>query len=237
MKWCSLLLLLQTLSLYGQRPTIEDFIINGDTYLTEEECFRLTEENIYSAGSIWYKDPVDLNQPFSIELKIMLGCQDEVGADGMVFVMAPRINRLGYVGEGIGFSGLRPSVGVEIDTWLNEHLRDPIEDHLSIMLNGRVGHWNDLAGPVTINNIEDCSRHLLYIHWFPKSQTLTIEIDHKKIISAQYDLIQDVFGGDPLIYWGITAATGRYHNVHEVCFDRMAVHVIPPIAANGHMED
>ena len=209
-------------SSYGQRPTVEDFTMSGDTYLTEEECFRLTEEEDYSSGSIWYKKPISLLEPFSIRLSIMVGCQDAVGADGMVFAMTPKANRVGFRGEGIGFSGLVPSVGIEIDTWLNEHLNDPIEDHIAVMLNGRVGHWNDLAGPVKLPNIEDCNRHGFYVNWNPGSQTLSVQIDGAEVISASYDLVNKVFGGNPYVYWGVTAATGRYNNIHEVCFDSLS---------------
>jgi hypothetical protein len=218
------IMLLLTLSGYGQRPTVEDFTMSGDTYLTEEECFRLTEEIDYSSGSIWYKNPISLLEPFSIRLSIMVGCQDAAGADGMVFVFANRANRVGFRGEGIGFSGLVPSVGIEIDTWLNEHLNDPVEDHIAIMLNGRVGHWNDLAGPVKLPDMEDCNRHGFYVHWNPGSQTLRIEIDGSEVISATYDLVNKVFGGNPYVFWGVTAATGRYNNIHEVCFDRLSHH-------------
>jgi hypothetical protein len=207
---------------YSQRPTVEDFTMSGDTYLTEEECFRLTEEEDYSSGSIWFKTPISLLEPFSIRLSIMVGCQDASGADGMVFAMTPRANRVGFRGEGIGFSGLVPSVGIEIDTWLNEHLNDPVEDHIAIMLNGRVGHWNDLAGPIKLPNIEDCARHGFYVHWDPASQTLRVEIDGGGVISASYDLVNKVFGGNPYVFWGVTAATGRYNNIHEVCFDRLS---------------
>ncbi|NND08778.1 MAG: hypothetical protein HKN87_20580 [Saprospiraceae bacterium] len=217
----SILLTCFCLIAIGQRPTIEDFTMSGDTYLTEDECFRLTEENDYSSGSIWYKHAIDLKKPFSIRLSIMAGCQDEVGADGMVFAFAPQPNRLGYRGEGIGYSGLAPSIGIEIDTWLNEHLNDPMEDHLAIMVNGRIGHWNDLAGPVKIPNIEDCQRHGFYVIWSPSEQKLSVEIDGTEIISTSFDLVNKVFRGNSLVYWGMTAATGRYNNIHEVCFDRI----------------
>lgn len=196
--------------------------MSGDTYLTEDECFRLTDELDYSSGSIWYRQPISLAEPFSIRLSIMAGCQDDVGADGMVFAFTSRANRVGFRGEGIGYSGLAPSVGIELDTWLNEHLRDPIEDHIAIMVNGRVGHWNDLAGPVKIPNIEDCQRHGFYVNWAPDKQKLSIEIDGEEVISATFDLVNKIFGGNPLVYWGVTAATGRYNNMHEVCFDRIA---------------
>lgn len=215
------LLLCWPLCLSAQRPTIEDFTLQGDAYLTDMDCFRLTEAQIYGAGSIWYRRPLDLQQPFAIELSVLLGCEDALGADGMVFVFAPQANRLGFVGEGIGFAGLRPSVGIEIDTWRNYHLNDPEADHLAIMLNGWVGHQRDLAGPVAIPNIEDCTLHSLVILWEPTTQRLSVLIDGTERIAAQHDLIGAVFGGQSEVYWGVTAATGRYHNIHEVCFDRL----------------
>ena len=208
---------------YPQGATIDDFTISGDTYRTEDECFRLTEEKDYSSGSIWYKRPISLKAPFSIELSVLLGCKDKEGADGMVFAFTPRANQVGWRGEGIGFAGLRPSVGIEIDTWLNYHLNDPEEDHLAIMANGQVGHFgNNMAGPVVIPNIEDCGSHKLTIRWKPDIQELSVEIDNKKVIAVQQNLINTIFGGNDIVYWGVTAATGRYNNYHEVCFDRLS---------------
>lgn len=218
-----LLALFTVLPGYGQRPTIDDFTISGDTYRTADDCFRLTEERNYSSGSIWYKRPVSLSAPFSIELSIMAGCKDEEGADGMVFVFTSQANRVGYVGEGIGFAGLRPSLGIEIDTWRNYHLNDPAEDHLAVLVNGQVGHFgNNLAGPVLIPNIEDCRRHKFAVRWNPDNQQLRIEIDNEPVITLQHNLINGVFQGNDTVYWGVTAATGRYNNFHEVCFDRLS---------------
>ena len=228
-------LLFAPLFLLAQRPSIDDFTLIGDTYLTTDECFRLTEAVDYSSGSIWYKYPVSLSQPFVVELNILVGCEDEGGADGMVFVMTRKQNQLGYVGEGIGFAGMVPSVGIEIDTWLNYHLNDPKEDHIAIMANGRVGHRSDLAGPNILPNMEDCTLHSLVIFWNPQAQRLSVEIDGQEVIAAQADLIGGIFGGNDEIYWGVTAATGRYNNIHEVCFDRTVM--VPGSKAKGYWGD
>ena len=217
-----LIMAIADLSANAQRPFIDDFTIRGDTYRTKQDCFRLTEAVDYSSGSIWYKKPISLAQPFSIDLSIMVGCQDDVGADGMVFVFTSQTNRLGFVGEGIGFGGLVPSVGIEIDTWINYHLNDPKEDHLAIMANGQRRHYGNLAGPKPIPNIEDCLQHSFVVIWRPENQRLSVEIDGKEVLAAQHDLVNDIFRGNDLVYWGVTAATGRYNNIHEVCFDRMS---------------
>lgn len=206
------------------QPTAEDFLMSGDTYRTLDDCYRLTEEKDYSSGSIWYKYSVNLNEPFGIELSLMLGCQDSEGADGMVFVFSPTSQpyRVGYRGEGIGFGGLVPSVGIEVDTWQNFHLDDPAEDHLAFMVNGRVGHFSDISQPVIIPNIEDCKRHKFAVRWDPITQHLSVEIDRKQVTAARFDMVDGIFGGQSEVYWGVTAATGRYNNFHEVCFERLS---------------
>ena len=206
----------------AQRPSIEDFTMAGDTYRTEDDCFRLTEEQDYSSGSIWYRKAVSLASPFNIELSLMLGCKDEAGADGMVFIFASQPNRLGYVGEGIGFAGLVPSLGVEIDTWENEHLYDPPEDHIAILVNGRVGHFSAQSRPIIIPNLEDCRRHKFAVRWQPDQQRLAIEVDNAEIVTVSQDVVNGIFGGNDVVYWGVSAATGRYNNYHEVCFDRLS---------------
>ncbi len=212
----------------SQRPTVDDFTISGDTYRTVDDCFRLTEEEIYSSGSIWYRRPVSISSNFAIELKLMLGCKDGDGADGMVFVFTPQTNRTGFVGEGIGFAGLVPSLGIEIDTWENEHLYDPGEDHLAILVNGRVGHFSESARPILIPNLEDCTRHRFVVRWDPGTQLLSVEIDDDPVIQRTIDLVNGIFRGNDVVYWGVTAATGRYHNYHEVCFDRLSMLPIDP---------
>lgn len=214
-----LLLFLLSLGSPDWRPRIQDFIPQGQTYRTLENCLRLTEDKPYSAGSIWYKHSVNLRKPFSFKLMIKAGCNDAGGADGMVFVMSPYRSQTGYVGEGQGFAGLVPSMGIEIDTWQNNHLYDPVEDHLALMFHGRVGHYYKITEPYKIKNIEDCKRHSFGVSWDPVAKWLSVKIDSKEIISRNIDLIQDVFQGKSQVYWGMTAATGRASNVHEVCFE------------------
>jgi len=212
----------------AQRPTVDDFTMSGDTYRTVDDCFRLTDEEDYASGSIWYKRPVSIGSTFAIELKLMLGCKDVDGADGMVFVFTPQTNRTGFRGEGIGFAGLVPSVGIEIDTWENEHLYDPGEDHLAILVNGRVGHFSEYARPIIIPNLEDCARHRFVVRWDPGTQQLSVEIDDEQVVATTIDLVNGVFRGNDVVYWGVTAATGRYNNFHEVCFDRLSMLPLDP---------
>lgn len=210
------------LPLCAQDLITDDFTMSGDTYLVDDQCFRLTDESNYSSGSIWYKYPINLSEGFDIELEIMMGCKNDDGADGMVFIFTSRPNRVGGSGEGIGFGGLRPSFGIEIDTWRNFHLYDPAEDHVAVLFNGHVRHYSEDVSPTIIPNLEDCTRHRFAVRWDPGSKTLSIEIDRRRVLRARYDLVRGIFGGNPTVYWGVSAGTGRYNNIHEVCFDKMS---------------
>lgn len=229
---CTVFFVMLAASGLPQDLITDDFTMSGDTYLTEDECFRLTEEQNYSSGSIWYKYPISLNQHFEIELKVMVGCKNDTGADGMVFIFTSQPNRVGGAGEGIGFGGLRPSFGIEIDTWRNYHLYDPEEDHIGILFNGHVGHYNGEIPPTIIPNLEDCQRHRFAVRWEPDSKNLSVEIDRKRVVRVRYDLVRGIFGGNDTVYWGVSAATGRYNNIHEVCFDRMSF--APPAKLPGY---
>lgn len=139
----------------------------------------------------------------------------------MVFVFHPYAERTGYRGEGMGFAGLDPAIGIEIDTWQNEHLGDPWQDHIAILRDGSVFHGFNLAGPNRIANIEDCREHDLNIQWSADSKTLSVRIDGKLVITLQRDLVKTIFRGRDKVYWGVTSATGNYNNRQAVCFEKL----------------
>jgi outer membrane protein OmpA-like peptidoglycan-associated protein len=225
------LLFLFTGNLSSQSPPLypNDFIITGETTQTGNQCYRLTSAIDWTSGAIWYKDPIDLSFSFQMELNIMFGCEDELGADGMVFVFSPYRTVPGYQGEGMGFAGLSPSLGIEVDTWENDHLGDPVQDHIAILQHGYVHHGYNLAGPMIIPNVEDCALHAFAIHWDNKEKKLSVRLDGKPVLHYQGDMVKDLFGGDPKVFWGVTAATGRYHNRHEICFEKLDF--TPPLAS------
>jgi hypothetical protein len=198
-----------------------DFFIDGYTQLIGDQCFRLTPDEQWTAGSLWYREAIDLKSTFELSLNIMLGCKDASGADGVVLVFSPRPTRTGWAGEGMGFAGLSPSIGIEIDTWENDHLYDPKQDHVAIMANGTIRHGADLAGPKVISNIEDCREHKLTVRWSPSSKKLSVAIDGKSTLTYTGDIVRDIFGNKSSVYWGITSATGRYSNKHEFCIEKI----------------
>jgi len=212
----------------------------GDAARSGDRCIQLTYDWEWSSGSIWYNKAISLKSPFDMELKVMLGCKNQDGADGMVFVFHPHDRRVGYGGEGMGFAGLRPSIGIEIDTWENGHLGDPPQDHVALMRDGQVAHYNNLEGPNTIPNIEDCSEHDLRIRWLPEREQLLLYIDGRQVLFYQGDLRREVFRGNEKVYWGITSGTGAYSNRQSVCIEKLdftLVEELPKLELDGTKAD
>ncbi len=218
-----LALFLFTAGFTQSKPDAKDFNAFGDANLTGSECFRLTNDYEWSGGSIWYKKGIDLNAPFSMELSLMLGCKDADGADGMAFVFHPEAVAQGHQGEGMGFAGLYPSLIVEIDTWENEHLGDPRQDHVALLRDGSPNHHYGLAGPNIIANMEDCKQHKVKMDWNPGSKHLQLSIDGKRVLSYNGDIVKRIFSNNSVVYFGVTAATGRYSNRQEICFEKMEI--------------
>ncbi len=216
---------------FGLRAQVnmENFVTYGNAVQLDDECFRLTEDENYLSGSIQYRDAIDLNKPFRMEMEVFLGCRDEYGADGIVFIFFPTGGQLGFRGEGMGFGGLAPSLGIELDTYYNDHLFDPEEDHATVMFNGQVGHWRDDIVPVVLPNLEDCEFHPMEISWDPGEKRLSVFLDGRQIINFKGDLVNGVFQGNSQVYWGASAATGRKLNRQEVCFRKLILGKAEPL--------
>jgi len=199
---------------------LSDFELGGSATKLNEQCIRLVPDLQYDKGSAWYKKAIDLNAPFEMEVCLVLGCKDEEGADGIVFVFTP-FARTGFWGEGMGFAGLNPSLGIEFDTYQNYHLGDPAADHISVMANGETFHPYSLVKPIEVANLEDCKRHPLKIVWDPYDLLLRIYLDDELKVTYGIDLVKEIFRGNSGVYWGITSATGRLSNNHDICIKKL----------------
>jgi gliding motility-associated-like protein len=217
----SFLLLFAVASSLHLKAQPDRYILNGSATRNSCNCYTLTTNTQFQAGSVWNKVKINLTDAFDFSFNIYLGCTDAEGADGIVFIMQPISTSVGAAGEGMGFEGVQPSIGITLDTWQNANRNDPAFDHISIQKNGTVNHGNDLAGPVAASpvsdNIEDCKWHLLRIGWDPSSKKLRSYFDGILRVEATVDLIGDVFNNDPMVYWGFSAATGGSFNLQQFC--------------------
>jgi len=222
--------------LYGLKASgqVNPYVLNGSATQNSCNCYTLTPSQANQAGSVWNKDKIDLAQSFDFRFNIFLGCRSSKrGADGLAFVLQPVSTSLGVPGNGLGFAGITPSLGVTIDTYPNTQDSDPPYDHIAFQANGDVNHTdtNNLDGPVQAladsPNIKDCSWHVLEIQWNALAQVLTAYVDGTQRLSMTKDIVKDVFQGNSLVFWGFTAATGEGYNQQGFCTSLNAHYRVP----------
>lgn len=217
-----IILLLAFTGAYAQLQ--QPYILNGSATQRTCNCYVLTNDELNQSGTAWNKNLIDLTQSFDYVFEINLGCKDGPGADGIGFILQTEGTNLGATGGGLGFKGISPSLGVLIDTWQNEAENDPPWDHLAVQMNGISDHLlpgGDLAPPVMLiegnENIEDCRWHLFRIEWNAVTHMLRVSIDNERRITINKDLVADIFGGKPKVYWGFAGSTGGSTNVQQFC--------------------
>src|SRR5215467_12530544 len=200
------------------------YVLNGSAHQVNCHCYTLTDEVNNEVGSVWNKYKIDLTQSFDFKFTVFLGCKDEDGADGIAFVLQPVSTSIGTDGQGLGFAGVSPSIGIIIDTWQNPDYGDPSYDHIGIYKNGDINNYdtNRLAGPFgllsTATNIEDCQWHDFEIIWDAPNKSLSGLIGGIKFVQLNnVDIVNDIFKGDPNVYWGFTGSTGGANNRQGFC--------------------
>lgn len=194
-----------------------------------DSCFQLTKASTFLNGAVWSQNRIDLSQNFKIYAKINFGNQSS-GADGIGFVIQYLGSNLGSAGEGIGFGGISPSLGIEFDTYQNPY--DPAYDHAALIKNGNSQHQsspsNTLQGPqipLKTNGatVKDGNYYPVAIIWDANTKTITCDFDGVQKINKVIDLTKDIFKDSQYVYWGFTAATGGQTNNHYVCIDSFTV--------------
>ena len=203
------------------QSSVRDFRLGGSAHLLDEECIRLTPDQPYASGSAWFEQPIDLDSRFEMRVQLVLGDKDLEGADGIVFVFHPAM-QTGARGEGMGFAGLVPSLGVEFDTYQNLHLSDPAADHVALMTNGQRYHHARAGGVVELDNLEDGARHPMRITWSPQSG-LEVYLDDELRAAYPAEGVRGLFGEETVVYWGMTAGTGRLSNDQDVCIEMLRI--------------
>ncbi|GEM_PF-2589206 len=202
----------------------------GNATSIGDDCYLVTPSQDWQNGAVWFSDPLNLTEEFTIDLNINFGIYDSNGADGMVFVMQTvGTNLLGVSGGGLGYEGINPSLGVELDTWQNTDMGDPLQDHISIISDGNVNHSasTNLSGPVPASssnsNIEDGQFHQFRLNWIPDINTLEVYFDCDLRISVEVDIMNDIFDGVTQVYWGFTGSTGGSNNNQSVCLNEFTL--------------
>ena len=187
------------------------FHTNSDASKLSNNCFELTPDAFEQKGTLWTLETIDFNQPFDTLVWIMPGEVDE-GGEGMVFAFHTGIISLGSYDGHMAYEGLPSILGIEIDTHQNPEHGDPGYDHIALTKNGGINHQSsdNLVGPVpltpTRENVEDGNFHSLRIRWRPPN-SLSVYWDCNLLISYSGQIVNDVFDGNSIVRWGMTAGT------------------------------
>ena len=222
-KFSNIILLWLTLVVFNA-PVSAQFQLNGDASVINCKCYQLTPDMGNKAGSVWNINQIDLNQPFDYSFTVNLGCNNTsqwAGADGMVFALQPLNTSIGSSGGQMGLGGVSPSLGVYLDTYQNTAHGDIFNDHISINLDGDVIHSspNNIAGPYDLGEIENCIAEPLRITWDPIATLLNVYYNNFLVLNYTGDIVNNVFNGNPMVFWGFTASTGGASNFHQFCID------------------
>jgi gliding motility-associated-like protein len=206
---------------------------NGGQAALGNNCFRLTQAQNTSYGAVWYRWQADLNQDFDLTADLNFGTND-FGADGIVFAFQNLCTNVGSTGGGMGIEGVNPSLFIEFDTFLNPDNGDLPDDHIGILSDGVLLHTGptSLSAPVcalpNCGDIENGTSYTVRIFWQAAIQTLDVYFNGTLRTSYTGDIINSIFAGNSMVYWGFTSATGGFNNNHTVCITNFTDNQIQP---------
>ncbi|MDX2283207.1 MAG: PKD domain-containing protein [Bacteroidia bacterium] len=202
------------------------FTTAGSATAGAGNCYTLTTEQANIAGAAWSASQLTLAQPFDLKFTFNMGGNDGGGADGMAFVLrSAGAATVGATGGGLGVAGIFPSFGAEFDGYDNNSStggnspEDIAADHVAIFANGDLP--NPLAAAACLNaacdNFEDGQNHDARFTWDPVTQVFNVYVDNVLRNSYTGDIAANLFGGNPAVYFGWTAATGGLTNTQSFC--------------------
>lgn len=215
--------------------TFEDFsdtsglTLNGDAATTttaDGVVLRLTPAATYRAGSAFSTDDIraaTFSTYFAFRITEpgggLFDCNAAPGADGLVFVVQNVSASIGSSGMGMGYAGVRDSVGVELDTWCNASLRDPSSNHVGIDVDGVVDHGP--GAPFTVTVAPDFDDGRLWHAWVDyDGSRLEVRVNQSGLRPVDALLARDldlgaILGGETA-YVGFTSGTGADYGNHDV---------------------
>jgi PKD repeat protein len=204
------------------------FVVLHNTTVNSCQCYTFGNGQVNQHGSIWNRNRLDLTQPFDFRFRVKMLDENVWNADGMAFVLQRDTVSFMTAAGTPGYSDIPESVAIELDIFQNDPSGDPGSDHVAIMANGSTDHngAGNLAGPTDIYPfnlyLTDGDWHDVRITWEPQNTRLRAYFAPNPLPVIQYvgDLVTDVFGGDPLVYWGWTAGCGGIPGVFDLCWDQ-----------------
>jgi len=203
------------------------FTLNGTSQYINvggENCIQLTDEVNNQTGCAWSGSQIDFNSNFSLSLDYYFG-NNINGADGNTFTFQPSSSTAcGQNGGQLGAGGIANALSIEFDTYDNDnpaHIYDMSCDHIAIEIDGNMQNAAPYCGPVCAKagggNIDDGGLYEVEIVWDAATQQLQVFFNGALRLSCNGDFVNTVFGGQNMVYWGATSATGGLNNQQYFC--------------------
>ncbi|MCZ8516550.1 S-layer homology domain-containing protein [Paenibacillus filicis] len=147
-------------------------------------------------------------------------------ADGITFAIQTQSSNAGTLGSGIGYQGITPSFAVKYDSFPNgSPNNDPSDNYIGLAQNGNVNNTNpswyyDLNQ--TSFKLYDGNVYYSWIDYDGVNKTVKVYINNANTRPAAPVLnvpnidLGTIFGGQPGVYAGFTAATGGAWENHDI---------------------
>jgi hypothetical protein len=223
-----------TTIIYNDFSNLTSWQLNGTAKgaisAESENVLRLTQNKISQSGSAFIKNPIKLvsdkgfmasfSAYFSFRMSNTGGLDegDGAGADGIVFVIQTVANNVGSVGGGLGYRGIKKSIGIEFDTWNNpDSSNDPDHNHAGVDTNGNTRSIISFSEKTLFNNGKiwyawidyDGDNQLLEVRYDSLNNRPDDPKISQKINIPSLLVVENVFVG-------FTSATGSSYNIHDI---------------------
>lgn len=183
-------------------------------------AIRLTPAVPQANGSAFFKNRVSLanQRSFSSYFVLQFSQPSTPPADGIVFTLQTQSNDASSSGGGLGYKGIKPSVGIEFDTWKNveDGINDPNANHVGLNVNG------DVTSIITANPPGALANNTwhVWVDYNGPSHDLQVRMNTAAnraastlVLQTTRDLASDI-GAD--VYVGFTGGTGGAYENHDV---------------------
>lgn len=226
-----------------------NFIVNGFDPQQESQYQNMqvvSDGTNYTHESMWYKNPVNIKQPFQTKFYIYMSGK----ADGLTFTLQGQgKNALGREGEGLGAYGyfrqngsyngyIQNALSLEFDPYYNgdnSDAKEPVQGaHIAYTYPNNtnafqrpginnlwgiyISHYSTIAAP-SLNNGK---WHSVVVKWTPNvgQNTAKISSTYDGQGMADINVNLSTFGSND-VYWGFTGSTGEQSMLGAVAYTQV----------------
>jgi hypothetical protein len=220
---------LTTVFRYANFSDVSGLTFNGNAQQLNS-VILLSPATYYQEGTVWYTNQVNVAQGFSTHFtfRIYPGPSSFETADGIAFVIQNSgLNALGNADGEPGYENISNSLAVEFDTFQNQHLSDPNNNHIGIQSCGVAPNSLDHASSCNLGlqpnlpiTLADGMQHQVSIGYRPgvsgAAGVLVIVVDNQPVLNSRVDLstLLALNGNDAWV--GFTGGTGGYFETAEI---------------------